>query len=335
MKFFRHASRIVPYRYMVKNLNLNQKESMQALKSNVLILKTRVTLLAVVVSMLASVLLASKSFAASVNTSTNKNVMSADQIIKEEKSTTFAASIDMSRSTSLYDHQDGSRSDSLDFRFTGIVNLPIEHTIATVIDYSNDLNDPENTGAGLVDPSIKYSFKSTNWAWSAPYILTFRPSISTVLPVTKRSIERDQLQGSISGGIAFGIKPDGVYNSDGVWSLMIGLTAGRNFHTYEEDINGKVLNQYSSNQSLDLGYEIAGFSFSVSYLHRSRWTYQGNIRDSFMLAQEIGYGLSDNFSVNMGHSNEGSMIKANGYESNLDVIDENNSSVYLGINASI
>lgn len=322
---------------MVGNFDSGQKEHMQALISNVLILRTRVTLLAVVVSMLASILLASKSFAASVNTSSNKNVMSADQIVKEKeaKSTTFTASIDMSRSTSLYDHKDGSRSDSLDFRFSAGAGLPIGHSISMVVDYSNDLNDPENTAAGLVDPSLKYSFKSTEWAWSAPYVLTFRPSLSTVVPMTKRSTKRDQLQGSLSGAVSFGIKPDGIYKTDGVWSLIIGLSAGRNFHTYEENINGTVMNKYSSNQSLDIGYDIAGFSFSVSYLHRSRWTYQGNIRESFVLGQEIAYGLSDNFSINAGHSNDGSMIKANGYESNLDVVDENNSSVYLGINASI
>ena len=310
---------------------------MRALKRNVLNLESEVTLLAVVVALFASVFLASKSFAANVNTSSNKNVMSTDQVVKvkEEKSTKFAASVDVSRSTNLYDHKDGSRFDSLDFRLTTALSFPIGHSLSMVVDYANDLNDPENTAAGLVDPSLKYSFKSTDWAWSAPYVLTFRPSLSTVLPITDRSTKRDQLQGSLSGAIAFGIKPDGIYNSDGVWSLIMSLSAGRNFHTYEEDINGKVLNKYSSNQALDLGYSIGDFSFSVSYLHRSRWTYQGNIRESFVLGQEIGYSLTDNFSVNAGHSNEGSMIKANGYESNLDVVDENNSSVYLGINASI
>lgn len=263
--------------------------------------------------------------------------MSTDQAVKEveEKSTKFSASLDMSRSTNLYDHQDGSRFDSLDFRFVVGAGFTNGHSLATIIDYSNDLNDPENTAAGLIDPAVKYSFKSTSWAWSAPYILTFRPSISTVIPMTKRSKERDQLNGSISGGISFGIVPDGIYKSDGVWSVVLGLTAGRNFHTYEENINGSVLSQYSSNQSMDISYSIADFSFSLSYLHRSRWTYQGNIRESFVLGQEIGYSLNDNFSVNAGHSNEGSAIKANGYESNLDLIDENESSVYMGISAAI
>lgn len=310
---------------------------MQAVISNVLKINIKVTLLAVAVSMLASVLLASKSFAANVNSSTGKSVMSTDQAIKEEekKSTNFGASLDISRSTSLYDHQDGTRSDSLDYRLILSAALPNGHSMLADLNYSTDLRDEENTAAGVIDPVLKYSFKSVKWAWSAPYILTFRPSLSTVIPMSKGSVKRDQLQGSLSGSVSFGIVPDGIYTSDGVWSVLVGLSAGRNFHAYEENINGKVLNQYSSNQSLDIGYTISDFSFSVSYLHRSRWTYQGNARDTFALSQEIGYSLTENFAVNVGHSNEGSMLKANGYESNLDVIDENNSSVYLGINASM
>lgn len=313
-----------------------KKERMKVTERRIFDLNSEVTLFVLTVGLLASILLASKSFAADVNTS-NKSVLSADRAYqeKEEVGYSFTAAVDMSRSTSLYDHQDGSRSDSLDFRLSAGLGLPIGHKISTVIDYSNDLRDPENTAAGLADPAVKYSFKSTDWAWSTPHILTFIPSISTVVPVTKRSTVRDQLQSSFSGAIAFGIKPDGVYQSEGVWTVMMSLSAGRNFHAYEEDINGKVLNQYSSNQSLDIGYGIGNWSIGVSYLHRSRWTYQGNNRESFALGEEIGYSLNDHFAVNVGHSNEGSMLKANGYESNLNLIDENASSVYMGLSASL
>lgn len=308
---------------------------MLAVISNVLNLKYKVTLFVLGVSLLASVFLASPSFAADVNSSTGKIVMSADRIAQEDKNITFTGSVEVSRSTNLYDYQDGTRGDSLDFRTIFGAAFTNGHALSSVIDYSNDLKDPENTAAGLIDPSIKYSFKSKNWAWSAPYILTFRPSLSTVLPVTKRSRIRDELQGVLAGGISFGIIPDGIYKSDGVWSVLIGVTAGRHFHKFEEDINGKVLNKYSSNQSMDIGYSIADFSFSLSYLHRSRWTYQGNVRDSFALSQDITYSMTDNFAVSVGHSNEGAMVKANGYESNLDIIDKNNSSVYLGFSASM
>jgi hypothetical protein len=314
--------------------NLSQKERMLSGKRSIFDLDSKVTLLAFSVGFLASILLASNSFAADVNSS-NTSSYTPPFEEPEKPKTNLSASLDMSRSTNLYDHQDGSRGDSLDFRLILGAAFTNGHSLSMVTDYSNNLRDSEDTAAGLYDPSLKYSFQSKNWAWSAPYILTLRPSLSTVIPVTDRSTIRDQLQGTLSGGIAFGIKPDGIYKSEGTWTVTVGLTAGRNFHTYEEDINGKVLNKYSSNQSLDIGYSIGDFSFSMSYLHRSRWTYQGNIRDSFAFSEEIGYSLNDNFAVNIGHSNEGAMVKANGYESNLQLVDENNSTVYMGIGASL
>lgn len=307
---------------------------MNTFKSYKFKLASHVTLFGYIVLLIGGVFVASQAHATATATS-NKSTMSADRVVKEEVSQyKFGASINVSRSTSLYDHQDGTRSDSIDYRFITSLGTPYGK-LTSIVDYSQDLRDSENTAAGLYDPIIQFGFKSTDWAWSAPYILTFAPNISVVVPATKRSIKRDQLTTAVSTGISFGIKPDGVYKTDGAWSVILGLTAGRNFHVYEEDINGKVLNKYSSNQSMSIGYSISDWDFSLAYIHRSRWTYQNNIRESFALSQYIGYSLTENFGLSVGHSNEGPAIKPNGYESNLQVVDENNSVVYLGINASI
>lgn len=313
--------------------HFHRKDNMNVFKLDKHRNKVKATLFVAVVVLLSSVSL--PSYAVEQVKPNNKNTMSADRILKEEESRyKFGASVNASRSTSLYDHQDGTRSDSMDYRFIAFLAMPYGK-ITTIVDYTEDLRDPENTAAGLYDPIIQYGFKSTDWAWSAPYVLTFAPNVSLVVPATKRSIKRDQLNTAISTGISFGIKPDGIYKSDGTWSVIFGLSAGQNFHMYEEDINGKVLNKYSSNQSLNIGYSISDWDFSLSYVHRSRWTYQNNIRESYALSQYIGYSLTENFGLSMGHSNEGPAIKANGYESNLNVIDENNSVVYFGVNASI
>ena len=117
--------------------------------------------------------------------------------------------------------------------------------------------------------------------------------------------------------------------------MALAVTAGRSFHTYEEDINGSVLNKYSSNQALSLGYSISNWSFGLYYTNRSRWTYQGNIKQSFVLSQVISYSFNDNFYATVGHSNDaGSVLKANGFESNIQIIDENNSGVYLTLGST-
>lgn len=246
----------------------------------------------------------------------------------------FGSSISMQRSRSLYDHQDGSRSDSLDLTLSPSLSTPIGQFSGN-IGYSQDLNDSESVGNGPTDANLRYSYKAYDWALSTPYALALKPSFSVVIPVAKTSRLKDQLQTALAAGLAFIIKPDGKTTSDGNFNLAFGLTAGRNFHQYDDDINGIALNKYSSNQSLTLGYEISDWSFSIEYIHRSRWTYQNNVRESYVLSEDISYTINENFAVAIGHSNESPALKANGYESNFNVIDEDASIVYLGITASM
>lgn len=242
----------------------------------------------------------------------------------------LAGVFEVSRSTSLYDFKDGSRSDGLDLLFVPALKTPIG-TFSMKETYSKNLRDDNDIKAGFSDAAVTYSFGAKDWEWSPPYVLTMSPSITTVVPISELSVKKNQLQTALSGGLTFGVRPDGLGAAQaGAWNFSVGVTAGRSFHAYEEDINGAVLNKYSSNQTLSLGYTISDFSFSFDYVNRSRWTYQGNIKQSFVTTQEISYAIDDHFYTTVGHSNdEGSVLKANGYESNIDVIDENNSSVYL------
>lgn len=255
--------------------------------------------------------------------------------IKTKPDYTFKATVEVSRSTSLYDFKDGSRSDSLDLLFYPILKTPVG-TFSIKETYSKNLNNEADTANGFSDATVSYGFGAKDWEWSAPYILTMSPSISVVIPISDLSVKKNQLQTAVAGGLAFGIRPDGLATAKaGSWNVVIAITAGRSFHTYEEDINGSVLNKYSSNQALNLGYSISNWSFGLYYTNRSRWTYQGNIKQSFVLSQVISYSFNDNFYATVGHSNDaGSVLKANGFESNIQIIDENNSGVYLTLGST-
>jgi hypothetical protein len=154
-------------------------------------------------------------------------------------------------------------------------------------------------------------------------------SFTAVAPVSKPSTKRDQLQTSLSAKIKLSTAP----KEDG-FSGSVSVSAGRNFHAYEEDINGSVLNQYSSNQTLSLGYGYDKFSISLDYINRTRWTYQGNIKSAFELDEELGYDINKTFNVAVGHSNTGSTLKANGTDSNIDFYNENSSVVYASLTLS-
>ena len=266
---------------------------------------------------------------------TNKVVLSADQVVKakvEKIGSKFSAAIVLVRGTSLYDFQDGSKKDSMDYLFIPSYKTALGSVTAKII-YSQDLKDNSPGASDFADSTITFAKSAIKWEWSSPYILTLTPTLTAVVPLSKNSIKRDQLQTSIIAGVSFGIIPDGLAKESG-WSLAIGLTAGRNFHQYQESIDGSiVLNRYSSNQTLNLGYAYEDFSVGLEYVHKSRFTYQNNTKDSFEFSQEIGYSINNNFSVALGHSNIGSGLKANGSEANFSIISEKDSTVYaqLGI----
>lgn len=265
----------------------------------------------------------------------NKTVMSADRAVKAKSETPdyqFSMATVISRSTSLIDHQDGTRSDNMEALIAPTLKTPVgQITLKETL--SKDLNNPESTEDGASDASVIYGFPASDWEWSPPYVLTLNPTLSAVIPLSRLSRITTQLQTALVGGVSFGIRPDGLHQTEGNWSLAIGLTAGRNFHPYSEDIKGRVLNQYSSNQTLNIGYAIFDWSFSFEFINRSRWTYQNNVKQTFVASQEIGYAINQNLSVSVGHTNEASALKADASESNLNLIDENTSTVYgsLGI----
>jgi hypothetical protein len=247
----------------------------------------------------------------------------------------LSATVEVSRGTNLYDFNDGSRGESLDVLVLPTLTTSVG-TFSIKEVYSKNLKNEDDVANGFSDASIIYGLKAKNWEWSPPYILTMKPSFTVIAPLSDVSIKKNRLQTALSAGLSFGIKPDGLAaETAGAWNVTIAATAGRSFHTYEEDINGAVLNKYSSNQTLALGYTIFDWSFSFDYTNRSRWTYQNNIKQSFVITEEISYAVNENFYASVGHSNDaGSVLKANGFESNVQVIDENNSGVYLTLGSS-
>lgn len=300
----------------------------------------KVTLLVVPVMALVSMFNA-VALAASVKP--NQVVMKADQLESEKSQQAdpqFNFDFQVSRNTSLYDHQDGSRSDGIDYLAVPQIKFDFGSVKAKIIYSQNLRDDTGHTYDGTVsasdwgDVAVTLSKIPYKWMWSYPYMITLTPFVTGVIPASQNSLKRDELQTAGSVGVSFGIIPDGVAPlKDGAWSLALGVTAGRNLHAYDTGITGQVLNKYSSNQTFNLSYNYKDFTFALEFINKSRWTYQGNTKSAFEHSQEIGYNINENFNIAVGHTNAGNALKANGVDSNLELINENDSSVYatLGI----
>lgn len=232
----------------------------------------------------------------------------------------FGLNLEISRSTSLIDYKDGSRSDGLDIVVVPSVKA-FNGKISAQLAYSQNLrNQYSQTENDFADVPVTYAFKAIPLNWMNT---SFSYSVTALVPVSKYSRIKDELQTALSGRVGLSMAAEG-----NGFNASAGITLGRNFHKFEEDINGAVLNQYSSNQNLNLGYVLSNWSASLIFVNRSRQTYKGNTKSSFELSEEIGYSVNDNFSLALGHTNAGSTLKANGLDSNIELIDENSSMIY-------
>lgn len=264
----------------------------------------------------------------SISTSLSAAPSSQSPPKKEEKN--WQIPIEISRSTSLVDHQDGTRVDSLDIQIAPQYKFDFG-VWSSVIGYSKDLHDQEGTESDFTD--IPTSLSITPYTTKLTPELNFKINnrFTLILPASKNSSKKDELITSTILGISFNLIDLPKSSEDFSWRAGLGLTLGRNFHHYEEDINGQVLNQYSSNQTLNLALSYFDFELSVDYAHRVRWSYYGTVKEYFSISEELNYSFNNLLSFGIGHTNEGSALKPNGYESNFSLFNENDSTVYAKI----
>lgn len=240
----------------------------------------------------------------------------------------FHLGMEISRSTNLIDFQDGTRNDSLDYALSPSIKTSFG-TFLTSLTYSQNLRDQySRTASDWGDVPLIFSFKPTVWKL-LDRDAKFSYSITVALPLSQYSVKKDQLQTALSGKVGFSLSPAGGTG----FAYTAGLSLGRNIHAFEEDINGSVLNQYSSNQNIGIIYTYENWSFSTGFVNRTRLTYKNSVKSSFEINGEVGYSINSGISLAVGHTNAGSTLKANGTDSNIDLINENNSTVYatLGI----
>lgn len=246
--------------------------------------------------------------------------------VKTEKASGLNVLGLISRSTSLNDFKDGSRTDGLDIILIPSVSA-FNGKVSTQFAYSQNLKDPySQTENDFADIPIIYAFKPIPSEWKNT---SFVYSLTALIPFSKSSRIKDELQTALSGRVGLVYYPA---DGDG-FNASAGISLGRNFHRYEEDINGSVLNQFSSIQNLILGYKLSHWSIGLNFINRSRQTYKGSVKSSFELTESISYSINDNYSLTLGHTNAGSTLKANGVDSNIELINENSSVIYgtLGI----
>jgi hypothetical protein len=185
---------------------------------------------------------------------------------------------------------------------------------------AHDLSGPRTTEFTQARPWIR-----TTWLLGPGFKLGIRGFGD--LPVSAREWKVDSFRGGIGLAPQLGVD----FGPLGMSGLRAGfeLSATRRFYEYTTSVFGKPNQPWLLSQRLEAGYAFWDFlSLSLEFAHLDGWTAQGNHQGRFFFGQELEIEFSEHFSLALGHSNTGSVMKRDG-RSNVTVFNEHSSTVYV------
>lgn len=241
----------------------------------------------------------------------------------------FSGSLEVSLSNSLYDLENGTKHEGIDYASSLIYKLKTGW-ITTQLSVSQDLNPNAEKQSVLNDSSIAYVQKPfLIYKNSSTSTVTWSPSFSMLVPLSEHSQKVTQMQTAMIASANLKVIASDLSAWRGT-GIVASLNYSQNFHRFDTDVNGYPLARNSSSQGL-IGFFTRGdFTLTLSQAHRIRWTYDGDTKTLFELTQDLTYSAGKDWSISLGHTNSAAALKPNNFDSNISLVSEDTSIVYLG-----
>ncbi len=242
----------------------------------------------------------------------------------------FSGGLQVVRSNSLYDLKNGSKYEGMDY-LTEFGFASPAGAFSTKLSVTQVLSPIEEDSTILNDSNLTYAYTGIKLKNDPDHsVIGLTPALTAIIPLSKKAKNVDQLQTALIGSITLGFAAGKNTNLTGL-SLGLTLSIGQNFYEHETNVNGVILNKNSSNQIISLSYELDQFTFSLAYANQVRVPYAGDVRNAYEFSQDIGYKFAKDWVISIGHTNAGAALKPNGYDSNVSIVNEDNSIVYLAL----
>lgn len=171
------------------------------------------------------------------------------------------------------------------------------------------------------DTQISLALKGQKWGES----LQPTYSMNGFAPTSDSNHKETRFQGAAGAGF----KIAGSYTfADAFYSVSY----RRNFHEYTVSASGTSNIRETVAQAAGLDIPLSQkWSISLAGGYRNAWTYQNSSRQSFSTDADINFEAVKDLTFNIGASNEGSALKANGKDSNISFYDDKSSVIRLGV----
>ncbi len=182
------------------------------------------------------------------------------------------------------------------------------------------------SNAGPQDTTLSNSTLalSITGAQLTPELLSLH-SISMVASTNKESQKIDRLQTSVS--MSNGLRLQLTFAKI---DYRLGLS--KNIHEFTQNAEGVPNVEYRLAQTVDVTIPVTEkFSLTSNAVYRQGWTYRGFQRFAFEWHNDLNLDVTANLAVNVGISNDGAALKANGVDSNISAYSPNSSVTRAGL----
>ncbi len=150
-------------------------------------------------------------------------------------------------------------------------------------------------------------------------------SVAAIIPTSVQSREQDRLKGGL-------ILSNGLRYQGSVLMLQYSLGLTENFHEFNLNAQGSPNVQRTLVNSLTTQVQLAKrFSVSAVGVYGAGRTYGNKERSSFQFHGDLNYDVDSKMTLNLGTSNAGQALKANGVDSNITAFDEDSAVIRAGI----
>ncbi len=186
--------------------------------------------------------------------------------------------------------------------------------------YDNQKN-PEDPANGFGDLSLVISsLHLPQGAFAQQKISGF-----VGLPLSRKSREREDLQGSLAARYGLALKSSNFKN----WGLGIGASIKKWFYEFDTLKNGEPVSSYYYSEDLDLRYEVRFWQVQFGLSNYHLVNELGRVEHAFSHFQEVTYKISKTWSLSVGHSNSGPWQKDRLQSPQLQLIDDKSSFVFF------
>lgn len=239
--------------------------------------------------------------------------------VEKKQRPIFSALVNLEKSSNQFDSKSGNQQSATNLTLAPSVSLTENLNLgASSIVTKQDTSAQETTLSNTLLILGYNGYKFSNGAQLAH-------SLRTTLPTNEDQKKTDRFQGAV------GVRNQITAQLGGL-DFTYRLTLTKNIHEFTRNADGQENIEYTLSHLIEPTYNFNDY-FAIGYVAaiRQSKTYSGSDRNMMSSDLDFYINFTKKFQVNFGASTDGTMYKANGTDSNVEIYNSNKSSLKAGL----